>query len=111
MGLLVHFWTVFQTVLFRDKFKFIILYYRIFTKNFSACMHTMLLLFYFLVSLLGMHDYLYWYEQYEKSCFLFKVKVHNYITIHLSMKVGIKLHLHILICLFKSFVNVHVPLR
>ena len=77
-------------------------------------MHTMLLIFHFLVSFfLGIHDYLYWYEQYEKSCFLFKVKVRNYITIHFSvspMKVEIKLCLHILICLFKSFINVHVPL-
>ena len=76
-------------------------------------MHTTLLMFHFLVSLLGIRDYLYWYEQYQKSCFLFKVKVCNYITIHswISLtKVGIKLHLHISICLFKSFVNVHVPL-
>ena len=82
------------------------MYYRIFTKNFCACMHTALLIFHFLVSLLGIHVYLYWYEQYEKSCFLFKVKVCTYITIHFSVsptKVGTKLCLYVSICLLKSF--------
>ena len=72
MHLLVHFWIVFQTVLFRDKFKLI--YYfvlQIFYENCCAHMHTMLLIFHFLVSLLGIHDYLYWYEPYEKSLFSF----------------------------------------
>ena len=35
MGLSVHFWIVFQSVLFREKFQ-LILYYRIFTKNFAV---------------------------------------------------------------------------
>ena len=44
MGLLVHFWTVLQTVLFM--------------KNFCAHKHTTLLIFHLLVSLLCVCDYL-----------------------------------------------------
>ena len=101
---------------FWDKFKLI--YYFViqhFYKEFCACMHTTLLIFHFLVSLLSIHEYLYWYEQYEKSCFLFKVKEHTYI-IHFLVsltKVGIKLFIYLdlfIKVLFGVFVNVHVPL-
>ena len=91
MGLSVHFWIVFQSVIFGEKFQ---LNNHFCTTEFL--LRILLLLFPLLVSLLGIgYYYYYWYEQFERS--YFTVRVHTYLT-----NIVIKQHSYILICLLKS---------